>query len=245
MPNVGLTRRNFMRVAGGGAVLAGLLTTGVAHAEPQNQNAIWVANYDETRLLGADGQPVVGLPRWTHLRIMRSFSDGQIEVWVPRFSLVGRVPASSVGPVGMPTVAELAAEEAAGPPLYAGAIGLPGRVVGSANLRTWPTVGDNLLRTLGHNAPLRVLTSVRGDDGDEWYSVSGLDSKTYDPMMLGYVHNSLVRLPRLHYTPTAADHTDMPGRHFEADLHEPAMLTAFEDGGPVWSTLTLKGTSAN
>jgi hypothetical protein len=118
--------------------------------------------------------------------------------------------------------------------------------VGGANLRTWPTIAhDNRLRTLNHNAPVRVLTSVQGDDGDEWYSVDGLDPKTYDPIMLGYVHNSLVRLPRLRYTATAADHTDAPGRHFEADLSEPAMLTAFEDGGAVWSTLTLKGTTTH
>jgi hypothetical protein len=179
------------------------------------------------------------------MRIMRSFASGQIEVWVPRFDLVGQVAAGAVGPVGMPSQADLAAEQLNAPPRYAGSIGLPGRIVGGANLRTWPVVEDNLLRTLGHNAPVRVLTSVVGDDGDEWYSVNGLDPKTYDPMALGYVHNSLVRLPRLHYTPTPADHTDTPGRHFEADLHEPAMLTAFEDGGPVWSTLTLKGTSTH
>jgi hypothetical protein len=234
-----------MRLAGGGAALAGLLTTSAAHAEPQNQDATWVANHEETRLIGADGQPVMGLPRWTHMRLMRSFPNGQLEVWVPRFDLVGRVAASAIGPVSMPTQAELAAEQTHGPPVYAGSIGLPGRIVGGANLRTWPVVGDNLLRTLSHNAPVRALSSVQGDDGDEWYAVNGLDPKTYDPNTLGYVHNSLVRLPRLHYTPVSADHTDTPGRHFEADLHEPAMLTAFEDGGAVWSTLTLKGTSTH
>jgi len=117
--------------------------------------------------------------------------------------------------------------------------------VGGANLRIWPVVENNLLRTLGHNAPMRVLDSVEGDDGDEWYRVHGLDPKTYEPMNLGYVHNSVVRLPRLHYGPTAADQTDTPGRHFEADLKVPALLTAFEDGGPIWSTLTLKGTVSN
>jgi hypothetical protein len=234
-----------MRLAGGGAALAGLLTASAAHAEPQNQDATWVANHEETRLIGADGQPVLGLPRWTRMRIFRSFPNGQLEVWVPRFDLIGRVAASAVGPVSMPSQAELASEQTNGPPLYAGSIGLPGRVVGGANLRSWPVVGDNLLRTLSHNTPVRVLTSVQGDYGDEWYAVNGLDPKTYDPNTLGYVHNSLVRLPRLHYTPVSADHTDAPGRHFEADLHEPAMLTAFEDGGPVWSTLTLKGTSTH
>jgi hypothetical protein len=32
------------------------------------------------------------------------------------------------------------------------------------------------------------------------------------------------------------------GRWLEADLMEPATLTAFEDGAPIWSTLAIKGT---
>ena len=70
-----------------------------------------------------------------------------------------------------------------------------------------------------HNAPLRVLDSVEGDDGDEWYRVNWLDSKTQTPVALGYIHNSLVRLPRLPYTPLdARPGATTPGRHFEADL---------------------------
>ena len=176
------------------------------------------------------------------MRILRSFANGQLQVWVPRFDLVGRVAANTIGPVPAPEPLDLEAERNDGPPLYAGGVGLPGRVVGGANLRTWPVVGNNLLRTLGHNAPLRVIDSVEGDDGQEWYRVNGLDARTFEPMYLGYVHHSVVRLPRLRYTTLSADRTDTPGRHFEADLREPAMITAFEDGGPVWSTLTLKGT---
>ena len=230
-----------MRLACGGALLAGLMTAGAAHAELQS-DATWIANHVETRLIGADGQPIAGLPRWTRLRVLHSVPTGQLEVWVPRFDLVGRVAADAIGPVPMPSPADLEAEKLDGPELWAGGVGLPGRTVGGANLRWWPVAGNNLVRTLGHNAPLRVLDSVLGDDGDEWYRVQGLDPKTYDPSTLGYVHNSVVRLPRLRYTPTPADRTDAPGRHLEADLREPAMLTAFEDGGPVWSTLTLKGT---
>jgi hypothetical protein len=234
-----------MRLAGGGALLAGLMTAGVAHAELQSEDATWIANHVETRLIGADGLPIGGLPRWTRMRVLRNLPTGQLEVWVPRFDLIGRVAPDAIGPVPMPSQADLAAEKLDGPEPWAGGVGLPGRTVGGANLRWWPVVGNNLVRTLGHNAPLRVLDSVLGDDGDEWYRVYGLDAKTYDPSALGYVHNSVVRLPRLHYTPTPADRTDAPGRHFEADLREPALLTAFEDGGPVWSTLTLKGTVAH
>jgi hypothetical protein len=178
------------------------------------------------------------------MRILRSFPNGQMQVWVPRFDLVGLVPASAIGPVPMPSPADLEAEKLDGPEPYGGGIGMPGRVIGGANLRTWPVVGDNLLKTLGHNAPVRALDSVLGDDGDEWYRVNGLDTKTYEPINLGYIHNSVIRLPRQHYGIVSADRQGEPDRHFEADLKEPAMLTAYEGGGPVWSTLTLKGTVA-
>jgi L,D-transpeptidase catalytic domain len=231
-----------MRLAGGTAAMAGLLSAGVAHADSPLDDATWIANHTETRLLGPDGQPVAGLPRWTRMRVVRGLPNGLIQVWVPRFGLVGRVAADTIGPIPMPSPEDLAGEKADGPEAYAGGIGLPGRVIGAGNLRIWPVVGNNLVRTLGHNAPVRVLDSVLGDDGDEWYRVNGLDPKTYEPVNLGYLHNSVVRLPRLHYTPIAADQTDAPGRHFEADLKEPALITAVEDGGPIWSTLSLKGT---
>jgi L,D-transpeptidase catalytic domain/Bacterial SH3 domain len=240
--NDGLTRRGFIRLAGSAAAFAGLMDAGIAHADPQAADATWIANHLETRLLGADGQPVVGLPKFTRMRVLRSQPDGQFQVWVPRFHLVGKVPATAIGPVAAPSPDELEAERQDGPPLYAGSVGMPGRIVGGANLRTWPVVGNNLLRQLGHNAPVRVIDSVEGDNGEEWYRVNGLDPKTYDPTSLGYIHNSVVRLPRLRYNPVAPDRADISSRHFEADLREPALLTAYEDGGPVWSTLTLKGT---
>lgn len=167
-----------------------------------------------------------------------------LSVWVPRFGLLGRVPVTAIGPVPAPSPADLAAEKEDGPRLIE-SVGLPGRVMGGANLRTWPAVGNNLLRQVGHNAALRVLDSVEGDDGDEWYRAHLLDGATGNPAALGYVHNSLVRLPRLRYTPINPDRTESQPRHFEADLREPALLTAFEDGAPIWSTLTLKGTISN
>jgi hypothetical protein len=246
MLNVGLSRRRFLKynLAGAGLAVAGLVTAGVTYADPQSADAEWIANHVDTRLLGADGQPVVGLPRWTRMRIFRGLPNGQIEVWVPRFNLVGRVAANTIGRVAAPSLVDLEAEKMDGPTLNGG-IGLPGRVAGGGNLRTWPAVGNTLLRTVGHNAPLRVLDSVEGDDGDEWYRVNLLDSISQHAVALGYMHHSVVRVPRLRYTPASPDRADAPGRHFEADLRDPAMLTAFEDGAPIWSTLTLKGTVSN
>jgi len=107
-------------------------------------------------------------------------AGGQLEVWVPRVALVGRVATTTVGPVGTPSQEDLNAERAEpfGPPMV-GAVGLPGRVSGSANLRHWPAVRrDTLLRTLGHNAPVRVVSSVEGDDGALWYAVEWLEPAT-------------------------------------------------------------------
>src|SRR5438045_648841 len=100
MLNVGLSRRSFLKVHVAGAAaagIAGLSLPGLAHADPQADDAEWIANHVETRLLGADGQPVVGLPRWSRMRVLRGLPSGLIEVWVPRFNLVGRVPATAIG----------------------------------------------------------------------------------------------------------------------------------------------------
>lgn len=245
MPPVGLTRRQLIRLTGGGLLLASALPAAAAHADPQADDASWIANHIETRLVAPDGSPMVGLPRWTRMRVDRGLPGGLIAVWVPRFNLYGRVPVSAIGPVPTPSPADLSAEREEGPTIL-GAVGLPGRIMGGANMRTGPVVGPgNLLRTLGHNAPVRVLDSVEGDDGDEWYRTHLLDGASGNPVALGYIHNSLVRLPRLHYTPVSPDRADAQGRHFEADLRDPALLTAFDDGAPVWSTLTLKGTISN
>ena len=242
MANLGLTRRGFL--AGAGVALAGMAHSGIAFAEPHADEAQWIANHVETPLLGSDGKPIAGLPRWSRMRILRGLPGGLVQVWVPRFSLVGRVPVNAIGPVGVPSTAELDAERLDGPDIIGG-VGLPGRISGGGNLRTWPGQANPLVRSLGHNAPVRVLDLVEGDDGDQWYRVHWQDALSLQPIALGYVHNSVVRLPRLRYTPRSPDQADRPGRHFEADLKEPAMLVAFEDGAPVWSTLTLKGTVAN
>jgi hypothetical protein len=233
-----MSRRAF--IAGAGAALL----AGVTYADPLGAEERWVANHVEARLLGTDGTAIAGLPRWSRMRIMRELPNGTIQVWVPRLNLVGRVPANAVGPVALPSPADLEGERLDGPTVL-DTLGVPGRVVGSANVRTWPmSTGDSLLRTLGHNAPLRVLDGVQGEDSGEWYRVNWLDAATYEPVGLGYVHNSVVRLPRLRYAREIPDRADDAPNHFEADLKEPALITAYEGAAPVWSTLTLKGTIA-
>jgi hypothetical protein len=232
-------------MAGVGAAAAGLAGVGPVFADPQSDNAQWLTNPQATKLLGADDMPILNVPAETPMRAGRLLPTGEIEVWVPRYGLYGWVAPSAVTTTSAPAPADLAGETLIGPPLI-GAVGLPGRVSGGANLRSWPVVRDDtVLRVMPHNAPLHVLSRVQGDAGDEWFNVNLLDSSADHPVATGFVLSSLARIPRLREQTVSPDRGDNRGRHFQADLQEPAMLAAFENGSPIWATLALKGTDAN
>jgi lipoprotein-anchoring transpeptidase ErfK/SrfK len=80
---------------------------------------------------------------------------------------------------------------------------------------------------LGHNVPILVHDQVEAADGSTWYRVDQ-----------GYLAAGSVRLPR---QPTRS----FAGRWIDADLAEPAMLTAYEGDRVVLTTLAIKGTKAN
>jgi hypothetical protein len=195
-------------------------------------------------MTASDGAPAGLLRAGTRLRVLGVARQGLLNVWVPLFGLGGQVREADVATVGEPTMADLAYEQmATARPPVVGSIGLPARVSGGGNLRDWPVVNAvSRMRTLGHNAPVRVLQEVQGDDSEQWFHVQMLDSASLDPVADGYLHNSVLRLPRLR-TPIVADAADrLSGtKWFEADLQDPAMLMAYQDGVPVWNTLTLKG----
>jgi len=242
------TRRRFL-LGASAALGSSLVPTAlsIARAEPHSDAAEWIANHTSTRLIGSDGAPVSWLPGWTRMRILRPLANGWLEVWVPRGGLVGRVRATAIGPIPAPSPNEIAAEraETPGPPVLE-LVGMPGRVIGSANLRLWPTVGgDTLLRSLPHNAPVRVLALVGGDDGADWLQVQWLDGAMQEVLGEGYLESSVARLPRLLNLSTAADQGDRSGRWIEADLREPALLTAFDNGAPVWASMAIKGRAAS
>ena len=52
----GLPRRRFL-VGVGAALAASSIGASIAQADPQDDNAQWIANHEDTRLVGDDGAP--------------------------------------------------------------------------------------------------------------------------------------------------------------------------------------------
>jgi hypothetical protein len=143
--------------------------------------------------------------------------------------LVGLLAPASDGRGGVQTAPALAAP-ASRPARQddTQSIELPGRVIEAVHLRSEPRVAaDTLLKTLQPNDSLWVYEAVTADDGDAWYRVGDGE----------YVHAAEVRLPR----PPPQTYS---GRWIDADLQEPALLTAYEDDRAVYSALTLFGKTA-
>jgi hypothetical protein len=103
-----------------------------------------------------------------------------------------------------------------------------GRTVGKAPVAYYPT-DDKFAYTasLGHDVPIIVHDRVQAPDGSTWYRVDN-----------GYLAAGSVRRPR---APTRS----FAGRWLDADLQEPAMLTAYDGDRMVLNTLAIKGTIAN
>lgn len=238
------SRRHFLRagLGVGGAFLAA--RAGIARAEPIDYR--WVATKRAIPLrLDADGNDVRWLPRGTLLRVAAGAQGQRLWAWCPAFGRFGSVEAASVEDAPMPSEAEILAQQT-GPVLPPATIvaELPARIVGAGKVRTWPEGRpDTLVRELYHNAPVKVLELVEGEDGEPWFRVADDAGGAKAPRGAAFfIHSSFVRVPRTDFHPLAPNPDRTPaGKWFEADLQIPAMLTAYEDGRAVFSSLTLYG----
>lgn len=185
----------------------------------------WVATHQATDLWSdSDGGVSFGQVRsWTYLQLTGTSADGRLYVLNPRTGNYAWVDAGAVGPVPAPS-----ADDLRGPQVLE-VLNKAGRTVGGYNLRSWPAERpDTLIRRLTPNAPVTAIESVVGDDGETWYRIGDEE----------YVHNAGIRLPR----PPAQT---FAGRWIDADLREPAMVTAYEDDRPVYTMLAIKGTAVS
>jgi hypothetical protein len=162
------------------------------------------------------------VPQYSYLQIL-GYQGDWAYVYNPRARGTAYALSTILGPTDPPP-----SWVTAPPPASAASIEMMGRTVGSAAVAYYP-VDDKFAYTssLGHNVPILVHDRVQGADGSTWYRVDG-----------GYLAAKSVRLPR----PPTRNYT---GRWIDADLQEPAMLTAYEGSRIVLDTLTIKGTIAN
>jgi hypothetical protein len=237
------SRRRILRYGIGlGAVLLAA-RAGVARAEPIDY--AWVATRQASPLrLKLDGSEVRWLPTGTLLRVSIQPTGARLHAWCPAFATFGSIDAAAVEDAPAPSEAQLEAQRVAPmlPPVLVAAE-LPARVVGSGNLRSWPVERrDTLVRQLAHNAVLRVVELVQGEDGDPWYRVSEQAAGPQAPRGAAFfMHNSFVRVPRTEFHPLSRSPDRVTSRWFEADLQPPSILTAYEAGRAVWSSLALHG----
>ena len=188
-------------------------------------NALWTVTLGSADLhAGPDASTdtLASVPKFSYLQVL-GYQGDWAYVYNPRARGTAYVPSTALGPSDPPP----AWVTAPAPPAVA-SIEEMGRTVGKASLAYYP-VDDQFAYTknLGHNVPILVHERVQAPDGTTWYRVDN-----------GYLAESSVRLPR---TPTQT----FSGRWLDADLQEPAMLTAYNGKTMVMNTLAIKGTIAN
>ncbi len=193
---------------------------------PAGFDGWWVSNFQETELWTGQGEDATSLgkvPQFRRFLVVEPQNGDRLKVWNPEKDQIGFVDASVVGPSG-PSVWMHPQQVT-----VTKQVNLPGRSVGAKTfVRNLPVHDDETeLRHAPNNTPLNVRDAVTTADGTEWYTVGDGE----------YILASEVRLPRP--VPNV-----LPGRWIDADLSEPAMVTAYEGDRIVYTAMAIKGFSA-
>src|SRR5579884_849680 len=203
------------------AAPAATATTGPS----SDPNATWTVTLQATDLhAGPDASTdkLASVPQFSYLQVL-GYQGDWAYVYNPRARGTAYAESDLLGPSDPPP-----AWVTAPPPPPTASIETMGRTVGKAPVAFYP-VDDKFAYTtsLGHNVPILVHDKVQAADGSTWYRTDQ-----------GYLAASSVRLPR----PPPKVYS---GRWLDADLQEPAMLTAYNGSTMVMNTLAIKGTIAN
>jgi lipoprotein-anchoring transpeptidase ErfK/SrfK len=194
---------------------------------PQGYVPDWVSNFVAADLWsGPDGDATsLGkIPPYRKMMVVVPQNGDRLRVWSPDNDSYGFVAAAAVGPCDPSIWME------ARTPQVVRKIGLPARAAGdSAHARNLPAEADETeVKRLPNNSAVRVVEAVKSAlDEKEWYKLEdGL-----------YIRAEQVRLPGRPATPRQ-------GRWIDADLSEPAMVTAYEGDRVVYTALAIKGFAA-
>ena len=189
-------------------------------ASASTASVSWVQNIRDTELWSGPDDKAISfgsMPAFSYFQVLAPQDGPRIKVQNP-LGGIAFITAKDLGPSGPPPAWYLDQKNR---------FDIPARISGGANVRRTPGIADdNVVTQLGHNAAITILAEVKGSDGDTWYRIGQNE----------FVHESLVRKP----SPFPAH----PGNLIVAELTEPCLVTAYENGKPVYSTLSLKGTTS-
>jgi hypothetical protein len=217
----GMHRRELLKWGiglGVGLALAPL-GAGVARAEDR-----WVQTWQPADLWSNDGPTAISFGKvrpFTYLRLHGEVENGRIYVYNPRTQNFAYVDAGLVGPSTAPPAAYLN-----GPTVLA-SLNVPARASGTASIYREPTLDDELwTHDVYHNDIVLVKELVEGDDGTRWYR---LQDGTY-------ALEEQVRVP--------ATITPPRGKWIDVILPGPTLVTAYENGKPLYSAMAIHGTAS-
>ena len=192
------------------------LGTSVARAEEK-----WVQTWQPADLWSNSGSTAISFGKvrpFTYLRLHGEVENGRIYVYNPKTQNFAYVDAGRIGPSTPPSAAYLHG------PTVLDTLNLPARALGSTSIYREPVL-DELAWTqdLDHNDIVLVKDLVEADDGTRWYRLQDGTFALEDQ----------VRTPA-HITPPA-------GRWIDVILTSPTLVTAFEDGKPLYSAMAIHG----
>lgn len=183
----------------------------------------WVVNVEATALRSgpdAESDELAALRAYTYLEV-QGYAGEWARVLNPRSRTTGFVPSLAIAPAETPP-----AYISADPPPSLEEVNVSGRAIRGAMLSFYPTSEPEAqLEPVAHNTPLLISDAVEGADGAVWYRTSDGD----------YLPEESVRVPR-------SPPRTFAGRWIDADLREPAMVTAYDGDTPVMTTLSIHGT---
>ncbi len=213
-------QRVTMVVALGAVALAPLVgEPAQAHAQAGEK---WLQTFQPAELWSGSKADAVSFGKvrpFTYLRIQGEAQDGRFYVFNPKTNGMAYVDAKLVGPSTAPPEKYLKG------PRVIEELNTPARAAGTASIWREPIQADQgWVQDVAHNDILTVQDLVEGEDGGNWYRLA--DGT--------YVEEGQVRVP----APT----TMRSGRWIDVSLSAPTIVTAYENGTPVYSALAVHGT---
>ncbi|MFN8524385.1 MAG: L,D-transpeptidase [Chloroflexota bacterium] len=204
------------------AVLVVALGIGIAAPNAVHAEDVWVQTTAPTELWAGtapDSASFGPVRSRSYFRLHGERLGDRIYVYNPRTQNFAYINADVIQPSAAPPADYLAGPRVLQP------LGLPGRIVGTTSAYREPLIDDRLfVAEMEHNASVEARDRVEADDGSEWVRLA---DGTFVPAEGVRVPPAVVQA--------------RTGRWIDVSLEAPTIVTAYEDGKPVYTTLAIHG----